>query len=257
MLGLASSLTIPHTKVFWDSYSMKFDGADSYITSDSFAPYLDKDTGTASFWVRQPLTSTTGQMFSCRVDGNNFIQLFYHANSNTTKFSYKGGGSSVMCSNGTTIENTGNWHHIAATWDTTADEIKLYIDGVLRDTQTSLPTISGTFAVFDIGQNTNGGAYFSGSMNDISIWGEVKDISKLYNSPAGSVGAGQPKDESTDVNRKPPILYITFERPEIDIESHRNEGSVGVTPTFQNITAGIDDDTAESGYKTDTPTNPA
>ena len=243
MLGLGNSVSVPYTKIWWDYYSMKFDGADQYLDGDALATQFNKDAGTVSCWIIQPITGTTTMMFGLRVDSNNFIQMFYHAGSNAFRATYKGGGTSTaLATTAVSIENSGNWHHVAFTWDTSADEAKLWIDGAVRDTETSLPTISGTFSTFDIGQNTNNGGYFNGSMNDFAMWTDVQDVARIYNTPFGTTGAGLPNDET----QFKPNIYLTFE--EGDGTSAINYGSSAPT----NVRLTNDPEWLKS-----TPTNPA
>ena len=96
MLGLGNSASVPYTKIWWDYYSMRFDGTDQYLNGDTLATQFNKDAGTVSCWIIQPITSTTTMMFGVRVDSNNFIQMFYHAGSNSFRGTYKGGGSATQ-----------------------------------------------------------------------------------------------------------------------------------------------------------------
>jgi len=241
MLGLGNSASVPYTKIWWDYYSMQFDGTDQYLNGDTLAAQFNKDAGTVSCWIIQPTTSTTTMMFGLRVDSNNFIQMFYHAGSNSFRGTYKGGGTSAaLATTAVSIENSTKWHHVAFTWDTTADEAKLWIDGAECDTETSLPTISGTFSTFDIGQNTNNGGYFNGSMNDFAMWTDVQDVSRIYNNSSGVAGDGLPNDET----QFKPNIYITFE--EGTGTRAVNHGSSGGGPTLVN----------DPEWVKSTPTNP-
>ena len=235
MLGLGNSVSVPYTKVWWDYYSMTFDGTDQYLDGDTLAAQFSKDYGTVSCWIIQPLTSTTTMMFGLRVDSNNFIQLYYHAASNELRLSYKGGGSTVQAASDTAIENDGNWHHAAATWSSSADQAIIYMDATKKETKTSLPTIAGDFATSDIGQNTNGGAYWDGKINDFSLYNRVltdANVTDIYNS-------GKPKDEVGNYGENL-VIYYKFETGSgvyaIDSSVNKMNGTLQNTPTWDTDT---------------------
>ena len=236
MLGLASSLTVPYTRVFWDYYAMQFDGTDEAIEYDAAATQFDKDVGTVSAWVTVPTTTTTRMVFGVRVDSNNFIQMFYHAGTNQFRATYKGGGSSkALSTSSPAMENSGQVHHVAMTWDTTADEVKLWVDGIERDDASNLPTISGTFSTFYIGQKANNTGYWSGTINDFAVWDSVQDVSRIYNSSHGSVTNGRPNDET----QHKPKIYLTFE--EGGGETVKDTGTYGRGASMENTPEYIKD----------------
>ena len=139
MLGLGHSVSsdsVSLVEIFSNNFSMEFDGNGDYIDLDDKASMIDPAKGTISAWVKVNTTSSTGQILSCRRDADNLIQLFYHAGSNQARAVHKGDGT-VQTANvdaGETIENSGNWHHLAMTWDTSSGDVKVYQDGVLKET---------------------------------------------------------------------------------------------------------------------------
>tara|TARA_R110002012_G_scaffold15913_3_gene62393 strand:+ start:691 stop:1425 length:735 start_codon:yes stop_codon:yes gene_type:complete len=242
MLGLGSSLsTLKKNLVFQDNYSILFDGTDDYVDCDRVAGDIDVLKGTISMWVKLHTTTTTGHFIKASKDSNNFIHIFYHANTNQIRISYKGNGSNSAVATGTlSIENDGNWHHIVGTWSTTDDELKLFLDGSLVGTTTSLTELTGAPITCDIGQNTDGGNFFDGLINDVAIFTKVVPISDLYVTP--SSGAYKPTDLIAIQDGL--IGYWKFEDGSgveaRDVSGNNNHGTLTNSPT----------------WSTDTPTNP-
>ena len=195
MLGLGHGIntdTCGTGEVFHNDYSIYFAGDDDYINLDStLGPDIDSTSGTISAWVKLETVSASGQILSCRRDSQNLIQLFYHASSNEMRATHKGNNTSkyAKIAAGETIENSGNWHNIAMTWDTSEGEVKIYLDGTLKQTTTGIQAFSGAAPnVCRIGESSaTGSGYWKGHMDEISVFDEVVSISTLYNE-------GKPKD---------------------------------------------------------------
>ena len=195
MLGLGHSVSsdsVSLVEIFSNNYSIQFDGTNDYIDLDStLGPDIDPAAGTISAWVKVSTTSTTGQILSCRRDSNNLIQLFYHAGTNEIRAVHKGNGTTKTANvdGSETIENSGNWHHVAMTWDTSAGDVKVYQDGELKETTAGIQDFSGDAPnKCDIGKSSGGDSgYFIGFIDEVSVFTEVVDIATLYN-------GGSPKD---------------------------------------------------------------
>ena len=231
MLGLGNSVLSDFKTVFLDDYSLSFNGVDEYVDCDPIAAVVDAELGSISVWIKVDTVASSRIVWSCRVDSNNFIQLYYHAASNELRLSYKGGGSTVQAASDTAIENDGNWHHAVATWSSSANQAIIYMDGTKKETKTGLPTISGDFATSDIGQNTNGGAYWDGKINDFSLYNRVltdANVTDIYNS-------GKPKDEVGNYGENL-VIYYKFETGSgvyaIDSSVNKLNGTLQNTPTW-------------------------
>ncbi len=163
-------------------YSLAFNGTDEYVDVDGIANDLEVTKGTISVWVKINTTSTTGKIWECRVSSStdNLFNLLYHAGTNQVRFTYKAGGTLRTAIFSDAIEGDNKWHNIVGTWDTSADEIKVYLDGVLKDTTTGLGTWAGTPTISDIGQSTQDNAYFNGNVAQLGIFTEVIPIAQLF-----------------------------------------------------------------------------
>jgi hypothetical protein len=181
-LKLGQSLTSNNaTTINANTYSLRFNGTDEYVTVDSVVGDLEVTLGTISMWVKISTTTSTRTMFQARVDSNNYITLFYHAGSNELRFTYRAGGQSDVIASTDAIEGDGNWHHIAATWTTAGGgDISLYLDGVLKDDDSISGTWAGSVDVCDIAQDTTGNKYFLGNISEVGVFSRVVPIGELF-----------------------------------------------------------------------------
>ena len=169
---------------FNNIYSTHFDGVDDYVSMGVTGMSSVKTTGSISSWVKLETIGVSGNVFQVRQDSDNNIALIYVASSNELRTQYKGAGSSSSVNFATTIENDGNWHHLATTWDSSGDELKLYLDGTLVGTTTGLTPITGSFTTSSIGSNSVGGAFWKGNIDEVVLFNKTltgTEVSNLYN----------------------------------------------------------------------------
>lgn len=178
-LKIASSL-VSSQEAKQNIYSLNFNGTDESVTVDSVSSSINTSRGTISFWAKTGTMSSTGTYFRALTDADNHIIIIYHASSNEVRIAYKGGGANKTAVITDAIENDGKWHHIAATWSSESDELKIYLDGTLKATTTGLGTYSGAIASSSIGNNTAGANFINATLTDVAIFNTVVPISQIY-----------------------------------------------------------------------------
>ena len=174
-----------YSSVFSSSYSVLLDGSTQYINADTVAGDIDTSKGTYSMWIKfDGATSINANFLKASVNGSNQISIAYINSTSKFRFTYKAGGTAKIAEVVTTEEVDGNWTHLAMTWDTSADELKGYVNGSqVGGTQSSLGTFSGTIDKCYFGINTlASNSYFKGYIDEISIFDEVINMSNLYDS---------------------------------------------------------------------------
>lgn len=155
--------------------ALDLDGVDDYVS----APYSFNAKSTVEMWIKMPFAGDADygldyryllRIYGANDDGwllrlNNAskeVYFGYYDRSNLTWYSLTYDISSWSA-------NT--WHHIAVTWDVETDELNLYVDGVLRDTDstwTIVPHVSDT--ALSIGVEHNEAAWFwMGTMDEVRI----------------------------------------------------------------------------------------
>jgi hypothetical protein len=168
---------------FNNIYSTHFDGVDDYVSLGVSGLSAMKNTGSISTWFKLETISASGNIFQARVDSNNSTFVFYHASNNELTANYKANGTANIVSSTNTVENDGLWHHVVSTWDNSGD-IKIYLDGTLKDTTTISGTFTGSFATAAIGNNTDGGGFWKGNIDEVILFNKELDsteVSNLYN----------------------------------------------------------------------------
>jgi hypothetical protein len=162
-------------------YAISLDGTDEYASADSVTSDISTATGTYSVWVKVKSHSANGFIMQSRNDTSNQIQMFFHDVSSEIRFIYRGGGASTIVAITDNIENDGNWHHIAATWNTSSNRLVIYLDGVLKaSSSTTLGTFSGSPSLFDIGQNTADAGFFNGGVSNAAVFNTEVPITDLW-----------------------------------------------------------------------------
>jgi len=97
------------------------------------------------------------------------------------------GTDSYLLSSGVDITNDGLWHHLAATRNSTTGEIKIYVDGVLKNTAISFKgnlSMEGDAAV-GVDYHSAGYAYY-GSISSVKSYNRVLSISEIQRDYYGS-----------------------------------------------------------------------
>lgn len=82
------------------------------------------------------------------------------------------------------VLTVGAWQHVAATFDDTADEIRIYVDGVLETTVSGVadsPEVNDQS--FVIGQRGDNILFFNGGMDDVMVWSRAlsdQEVADIY-----------------------------------------------------------------------------
>ncbi|MBS1524884.1 MAG: LamG domain-containing protein, partial [Bacteroidetes bacterium] len=97
---------------------------------------------------------------------------------------YGPGGGSVNAI-GTKTITTGCWHMVTSVYTYSTQQLKIYIDGVLDNTTSSIVSPNGAItSALNIGRDSAGsGYYFDGSLDDIRVYAialNSTQIGQLY-----------------------------------------------------------------------------
>tara|TARA_R100001530_G_scaffold125988_1_gene94680 strand:- start:1576 stop:2511 length:936 start_codon:yes stop_codon:yes gene_type:complete len=187
---LEGSNLAPLEQTAGDAYSVAFDGVNDKVNVDGAGAVISGDLGSISMWFKQPVTASSITHLYFEADSNNRLLIYHHGGRNELTFEQKGGGTERAIITTTTVEGNG-WHHFVYTWDTSADESKLYLDGSADGTGQAAD-FTGTISNISIGWRYGSGMYYEGNINDVAFFDDVLtagEASAIYNS-------GAPKDES-------------------------------------------------------------
>ena len=242
MLGLGNTISADYKPVFLDDYSLQFNGSDEYIQLSGTVGEIAQETGSVSVWVKGEAVSGSTTIFACSADSSNFIRIWWWNGQTKIAFTVKAGGTSLTATvSDTDFETDDLWHHIGVTWDFgDADEIKLYYDGTLKDTQSGLATWSGTIDAATIAVNSwSAASYHKGKINDFALFDAVVDVSSFYTTPGGIEGKTSDLRTEFDISASL-ITYYKFEEGvgaiAGDDSPYLNRGTLTNTPTWSTDT---------------------
>ncbi|MFI4911843.1 MAG: LamG-like jellyroll fold domain-containing protein [Sedimentisphaeraceae bacterium JB056] len=128
---------------------------------------------TVAAWVK----SNSNNYSVARIAGRGYSWYMY-VNGNDT-LGFNAGGGVVT---GNSSINDGDWHHVAATFDTVTGSMALYVDGEL-DAQ---DIVSGTIPNADryaiaarATSSTAGASFYHGYIDDVRIYNDVQSLSQI------------------------------------------------------------------------------
>ncbi len=167
--------------------ALGFDGVNDYVRVSRNI----QDDFTVQLWLKTSVNSLTnthayhgnGIVWSDVAGAaNDMIPMAYLNN----KLAFGTGNSSgtyhTLFSNSTL--NTGNWIHLAVTRVKSTGEKKVYVNGVLENTQTSVTVSLNANSIIDIGGNTLDSRYFNGIIDEVHFYNRAlsaSEILDLYN----------------------------------------------------------------------------
>ena len=187
MLGLGSALTTgsAHEQL----YSLLLDGTGDLLNTPSSIEGTNFPvTGTVSLWVTGDFTTqgTSNSVFDFYATSRNNLFIRGTDAGGTPKLQIRaqddGGGSAAYVAGNQITVLDNQWNHIVVTWDTGAEEFKIYLNG--NTTPVSSTTISDADWTPD-GQLCTIGVGWLGSIDDVAIWNAVLDadaVAAVYNS---------------------------------------------------------------------------
>ena len=196
---------------FGDDRSFDFDGTNDRLEgSGSLAQQFIGGASTAgagsiSVWVKLDAMSVNGFIFHLTAEEgtSNQVLLLWNNGAARIRGNVKVNNVANTVDSGAGLENDGNWHHVAFTWEygsktSSNNECKIYIDG----SNTATNSIGSDNwndgngpAVVGFGRNhpQNYGNPWNGHMNDIALFTDkltAVEVSTIYNS-------GTPKNEAS------------------------------------------------------------
>ena len=151
--------------------SLHFDGSNDYVTTSLPSVFTNLTTNdfTVETWIK-PQGSAFSRVLFAQLSSSNFFSLSL-SSSNQIYFYLN---STVGKVTGTNL-TSGQWSHIACTWQASTSEAKIYINGVLQTTSNGGGSSTGSNNIMAIGGRTDGYQYFSGELDELRIWNVVRN----------------------------------------------------------------------------------
>ena len=153
--------------------STSFDGDNDYIDIGTPSQLDVGDVVTMSAWIKSNDTSAYKWIY----------QYGEHASTKDRALVIDSNDKAVFYVYGTNATSTtsvtdGKWHHLVGTLDGVSS--KIYVDGVLEDTET--PTLANyTYSSVLIGKNNAGSYHFEGSIKNVAVWSRALTATEVQN----------------------------------------------------------------------------
>lgn len=187
--GVVNGATATQSGKFGQAYT--FNGSSDYISINSLIGF-DGNTGSIIIWGYDTKASKSMDVyliniyasynyrFRIQINSSNNLEFFWKAITDWTLTSLNSWNINV-------------WHQMAITWNTSAGELILYLDGEQVDFDDTLNrTWSGTPTTNAIGARYNGGfSYFQGDIDEICLYSRVlsaEEIRAIYALQKGAYG---------------------------------------------------------------------
>ena len=243
-------LDIPQTALQSYNQLAYFEGDNaggSRITASSFTP---SDITSVSMWVwLDAADGLSVGLFDC-IDwsgGTNF-RIFRKSGSDQISVGRMTGSETEAAETSTGTVRSGKWYHIVSVVpkDSSTGKVKIYINGKLDSTHTSIPTmpLSSRQLSFGYGGGLNQ-SYMDGCINEMAIYGDeltLAEIQELYNN-------GKAKDAREVGNNlrryyKNEGLKTTW----TDLGSDGSNATLAATDETLLIPAGVDSNRDTQGF---------
>jgi Concanavalin A-like lectin/glucanases superfamily len=181
--------------------ALEFNGSDNYIDCGDSPTFIIPVNITIACWIKVNAFTTNWQAIVTTGDGSWRV----HRSSSSNNVAWGTSGVAPTDLTGTTDVSTGDWFHIAATYDGT--QKILYINGAVDATSDSTGNIGDSTYNVNIGENNQAtGRYFDGIIDDVQIYNRAlseAEVNKIMQGLANQALASNPSpvEEVIDIPR--------------------------------------------------------
>lgn len=170
--------------------ALRLDGVDDRVTVAGITPSTTNfSLGIWVYWLGGPVLSSSKNLASWTDANGGFAITHLSANTGKVRFEVKNGAAAVAQVDSLLALNVG-WNHVVTTY--AVDSAKLYINGVLQNTDTSC-TMTAASQTFTIGRSSSGVQPFIGTIDQFIFrngapWtqSEITDLYRAGVIPSGS-----------------------------------------------------------------------
>lgn len=221
--------------------SLNLDGSNDYVN----IPKPTLNSFTIEYWVKTTQASPSGTQW---YQGNGIVDAEVGGSTSdfgtvllNNKLAFGVGNPDITIQSTTSI-NTGNWIHVAATWDGTTGAMKLYINGVLEASTIGATGTRSAPPSIRIGAIQTGINYFNGTIDELRIWNSVRSQSDIQSNMNSEIGTSSSLVEYYRFNQGNLNGTNTSVTSLTDISGNNNTGTLynfGLTGTTSNWTNGV------------------
>lgn len=160
--------------------AINFDGADDYAV----VPNTVSGDFTVEYWMRTTSTGSGG-LGTQWYGGNGIVDAEVPGGTNdwgtalTGQYLAFGIGNPDITIQSTSAVNTGNWVHVAASWEQSTGTMRLYINGVQEASAIGSTNLRSAPTRITLGQLQTDIQRFSGSIDEVRIWNVVRTPAQI------------------------------------------------------------------------------
>lgn len=157
--------------------ALNFDGSNDNVV----IPNTVNSDFTVEYWMNTTTTGGSGPWFS----GNGIVDAEVGGVTSDWGISLNGSllafgiGNPDVTIYSTSNVNTGNWVHVAATWQQSTGNMALYINGSLEATGSSGTAARSAPPRITLGQIQTGINFYNGAIDELRIWNVVRTASEI------------------------------------------------------------------------------
>ncbi|MCJ7777247.1 MAG: LamG domain-containing protein [Sedimentisphaerales bacterium] len=165
--------------------ALNLDGTNDYVDCGSAAVFNINGAITLSAWVKTN-DAGNGQHNSYVTKGDHSYAIKHFSGNSIEFFIYDGDWIATTFSVDSSFN--GVWHHLAGTYDGT--QVKLYIDGELRNTKDHVGPIASNAYNVNIGADSEkADRFYNGVIDDVRIYNRALSGAEITSIMGGSVGS--------------------------------------------------------------------
>ncbi len=166
----------------YSNFSLNFDGTGDYIDCGSPSLFDDLTSFSFSCWFNSNVKSNDDGILGKWLSSTNRSFALNLETSGNIRFAvFNSGGTAAQSYINTSDWSTGNWYNVIGTYD--GSNVKLYLDGVLKDTVALTGTVRNSTQSFRIGRYGSS-SDFQGKIDETAIWNSAltqAQVSQVYN----------------------------------------------------------------------------
>ena len=220
--------------------ALNTDGSNDYVN----IPKPSLNAFTIEYWVKTTQASPSGSQW---YQGNGIVDA--EVGGTTTDFGTSllnnklafGVGLPDVTIQSTTSINSGNWIHVAVTWDGSTGVMKLYINGILEASTTGATGTRSAPPSIRIGSIQTGIQYFNGTIDELRIWNVVRSQSDIQSNMNSEISTSSSLVEYYTFNQGSANGTNTSITSLTDSSGNNNTGTLynfALTGTTSNWTTG-------------------
>lgn len=158
--------------------ALHFDGSGDYV-SCTIPPVFNNlavNDFTIETWVK-PTSFNTNRIFFAQQSSSVYASILL--NGSGAPYIYISTGANTIGLNSSNSLPLAQWSHLAVTWDASAAEAKMYINGVLQTLSAGGSSSGGPVGIMAIGSKTDGTQNLHGTLDEFRIWQDIRSACEI------------------------------------------------------------------------------